>query len=150
MCFVVVGRHGGSARPNANIHRTARMQCSRPQTWQTITACAEQSKCDNLGHVGQWELSSTWERRPELIQLVLARLADMVDACCASCIDPSKAPSYSACTMHLHLFMHFFMTTSIASQDVCPYAHTEQQYIAFRLICLANSVTAAFQPPHVN
>lgn len=46
------------------------------------------------------ELWHTWERRPELIQLVLVRLADMVDACWASCMDPSRAPSYSAWTTH--------------------------------------------------
>ncbi len=33
----------------------------------------------------------TCERNPELIQLVLARLADMVDTCCASCMEPDRA-----------------------------------------------------------
>ena len=41
----------------------------------------------------------TFERRPELIQLVLARLAVMADAWCASCVDPAKAPWNSACSM---------------------------------------------------
>ena len=33
----------------------------------------------------------TCERKPELIQLVLAKLADMVEACCASCMEPDRA-----------------------------------------------------------
>lgn len=44
----------------------------------------------SLAHQGQ-RMKCTCERKPELIQLVLARLADMVEACCASCTNPVNA-----------------------------------------------------------
>ncbi len=65
----------------------------------------------------------TCERNPELIQLVLARLADMVDVCCASCMEPDNASLYSVCSTAQHSILSITrFTSSVASAsvlDVC-------------------------------